>query len=225
MDDATMSLVLTLVLLAIFLNNRMCWEGYQFVDWNFPDAFAVWICPDVFAQLSWTFGFACPSACHYDNKHWHHLLFPLVVIIAGDMRSLQSFGCFLGSFLLLNKHLVNIGERFAWTCFFYLCWFQSPWGLASPTGCNDFALSFGCPVMNSCMFVACLVLLLCFAALLCLYAHYICRLGSECKTPLSVCNIVTSADIGTLYSRWYSWWNIHLCVYILCTMRSRNDDA
>jgi hypothetical protein len=32
MDDATMSLVLTLVLLANFLNNRMCWEGYQFVD-------------------------------------------------------------------------------------------------------------------------------------------------------------------------------------------------
>lgn len=166
-----------LVLLVGFF-CRMCWEDYQFVYWNFPDAFAVWICPDVFAQLSCTFGFACPSARQYNNKHWHHLLFPLVVITAGDMSSLQSFGCFLGSFLLLNKHLVNIGERFARTCFFYLCWFQSPWGLASPTGCNDFALSFGCPVMNGCMFVACLVLLLC-------YAHYICRLGSGCKTSLS----------------------------------------
>ncbi len=98
-------------------------------------------------------------------------IIPLTVIVAGDRSSLQPFGRFLGSFLLTNEHLFNTRERSAWTCYFCLCWFQSPGPEEGEPWCIDLALSFDYPVVNGCLFVVCLVLFawgLCIAALLCL---------------------------------------------------------
>lgn len=94
-----------------------------------------------------------------------YLIISVTVIVTDDLISLQPFGHFLGSFLLTNEHLFNTRKQYASTCFFCLCWFQSPSPEIGESWCIDLALSLDYPVVNGCSFVACLVLFACMEAM------------------------------------------------------------